>query len=171
MYGDVQRVKILYNKKDSALIQMADGNQAQLAMSHLNGQKMYGKIIRVTLSKHQTVQLPREGLDDQGLTKDFTNSPLHRFKKPGSKNFQNIFPPSATLHLSNVREDVTEEDLRLLFSNSGGTVKAFKFFQDRKMALLQMSTVEEAIQALIDLHNYDMGRGHRLRVSFSKSTI
>lgn len=72
------------------------------AMSHLNGQKMYGKIIRVTLSKHQTVQLPREGLDDQGLTKDFTNSPLHRFKKPGSKNFQNIFPPSATLHLSNV---------------------------------------------------------------------
>lgn len=72
------------------------------AMSHLNGQKMYGKIIRVTLSKHQTVQLPREGLDDQGLTKDFGNSPLHRFKKPGSKNFQNIFPPSATLHLSNI---------------------------------------------------------------------
>uniref|UniRef100_A0A673IPE6 Polypyrimidine tract-binding protein 2-like n=1 Tax=Sinocyclocheilus rhinocerous TaxID=307959 RepID=A0A673IPE6_9TELE len=165
------RVKILYNKKDSALIQMSDGNQAQLAMSHLNGQKMYGKIIRVTLSKHQTVQLPREGLDDQGLTKDFTSSPLHRFKKPGSKNFQNIFPPSATLHLSNIPENVTEEDLRLLFSNSGGTVKAFKFFQDRKMALLQMSTVEEAIQTLIDLHNYDMGRGHRLRVSFSKSTI
>ncbi|KAI5099165.1 polypyrimidine tract-binding protein 2 isoform X1, partial [Silurus meridionalis] len=171
VYGDVQRVKILYNKKDSALIQMTDGNQAQLAMSHLNGQKMFGKIIRVTLSKHQTVQLPREGLDDQGLTKDFINSPLHRFKKPGSKNFQNIFPPSATLHLSNIPDKVNEEDLRLLFSNSGGTVKAFKFFQDRKMALLQMSTVEEAIQALIDLHSYDMGRGHRLRVSFSKSTI
>ncbi|XP_018609222.2 polypyrimidine tract-binding protein 2-like [Scleropages formosus] len=171
VYGDVQRVKILYNKKDSALIQMADANQAQLAMSHLNGQKMYGKIIRVTLSKHQTVQLPREGLDDQGLTKDFTSSPLHRFKKPGSKNFQNIFPPSATLHLSNIPQDVTEEDLRLLFSNSGGTVKAFKFFQDHKMALLQMSTVEEAIQALIDLHNYNMGDNHHLRVSFSKSTI
>ncbi|KAG7457170.1 polypyrimidine tract-binding protein 2b [Megalops cyprinoides] len=171
VYGDAQRVKILYNKKDSALIQMADGNQAKLAMSHLNGQKMYGKIIRVTLSKHQTVQLPREGLDDQGLTKDFTNSPLHRFKKPGSKNFQNIFPPSATLHLSNIPQDVTEEDLRLLFSNSGGTVKAFKFFQDHKMALLQMATVEEAIQALIDLHNYNMGENHYLRVSFSKSTI
>ncbi|XP_041697761.1 polypyrimidine tract-binding protein 2 isoform X2 [Coregonus clupeaformis] len=171
VYGDAQRVKILYNKKDSALIQMSDGNQAQLAMSHLNGQKMNGKIIRVTLSKHQTVQLPREGLDDQGLTKDFTNSPLHRFKKPGSKNFQNIFPPSATLHLSNVPEDVTEEDLRLLFSNAGGTVKAFKFFQGHKMALLQMSTVEEAIQALMDLHNYDMGSNHHLKVSFSKSTI
>ncbi|XP_035386735.1 polypyrimidine tract-binding protein 2 isoform X1 [Electrophorus electricus] len=171
VYGDVQRVKILYNKKDSALIQMADMNQAQLAMSHLNGQKMYSKIIRVTMSKHQTVQLPRDGLDDQGLTKDFTNSPLHRFKKPGSKNFQNIFPPSATLHLSNIPQDITEDDLRVLFTNSGGTVKAFKFFQDRKMALLQMSTVEEAIQCLIDLHNYNMGDNHHLRVSFSKSTI
>ncbi|XP_031470701.1 polypyrimidine tract-binding protein 2 isoform X3 [Phasianus colchicus] len=172
VYGDVQRVKILYNKKDSALIQMADGNQSQLAMSHLNGQKMYGKIIRVTLSKHQTVQLPREGLDDQGLTKDFGNSPLHRFKKPGSKNFQNIFPPSATLHLSNIPPSVAEEDLRTLFANTGGTVKAFKFFQrDHKMALLQMSTVEEAIQALIDLHNYNLGENHHLRVSFSKSTI
>ncbi|KAL0182194.1 hypothetical protein M9458_021569, partial [Cirrhinus mrigala] len=71
-------------------------------MSHLNGQRLYGKVIRVTISKHQTVQLPREGQEDQGLTKDFSGSPLHRFKKPGSKNFQNIFPPSATLHLSNI---------------------------------------------------------------------
>ncbi|XP_034038469.1 polypyrimidine tract-binding protein 2-like isoform X2 [Thalassophryne amazonica] len=171
VYGDVQRVKILYNKKDSALIQLSDGNQAQLAMSHLNGQKVFGKVMRVTLSKHQTVALPREGLDDQLLTKDFAGSSLHRFKKPGSKNFQNIFPPSATLHLSNIREGVGEDDLRLLFSNSGGTVKAFKFFQDRKMALIQMSSVEEAIQALIDLHNYDMGANHHLKVSFSKSTI
>ncbi|XP_039540641.1 polypyrimidine tract-binding protein 2 isoform X4 [Pimephales promelas] len=171
VYGDVQRVKILFNKKDSALIQMADMNQAQLAMSHLNGQKMYSKIIRVTMSKHQTVQLPRDGLDDQGLTKDFTNSPLHRFKKPGSKNFQNIFPPSGTLHLSNIPQDINEEDIRVLFTNSGGTVKAFKFFQDHKMALIQMTTVEEAIQCLIDLHNYNMGNNHHLKVSFSKSTI
>lgn len=30
VYGDVQRVKILYNKKDSALIQMAESHQAYL---------------------------------------------------------------------------------------------------------------------------------------------
>uniref|UniRef100_A0A8C6UC50 Polypyrimidine tract binding protein 2 n=1 Tax=Neogobius melanostomus TaxID=47308 RepID=A0A8C6UC50_9GOBI len=171
VYGDVQRVKILYNKKDSALVQLCDGSQAQLAMSHLNGLKMNGKVIRVTMSKHQSVALPRDSLDDHGLTKDFTNSPLHRFKKPGSKNFQNIFPPSATLHISNIPQDMTEEDLRLLFSNTGGTVKAFKFFQDHKMALIQMSTVEEATQALIELHNYSLGGSQYLRVSFSKSTI
>ncbi|RLV88177.1 hypothetical protein DV515_00015558 [Chloebia gouldiae] len=172
VYGDVQRVKILFNKKDNALVQMADGNQAQLAMSHLNGQKLHGKPIRITLSKHQTVQLPRENQEDHGLTKDYGTSPLHRFKKPGSKNFQNIFPPSATLHLSNIPPSVTEEDLKLLFSSNGGMVKGFKFFQkDRKMALIQMGSVEEAIQSLIDLHNHDLGENHHLRVSFSKSTI
>uniref|UniRef100_A0A7N4V1R6 Polypyrimidine tract-binding protein 1 n=2 Tax=Dasyuridae TaxID=9277 RepID=A0A7N4V1R6_SARHA len=172
VYGDVQRVKILFNKKENALVQMADGNQAQLAMSHLNGQKLHGKPIRITLSKHQTVQLPREGQEDQGLTKDYGNSPLHRFKKPGSKNFQNIFPPSATLHLSNIPPSISEDDLKMLFSSNGGMVKGFKFFQkDRKMALIQMGSVEEAIQSLIDLHNHDLGENHHLRVSFSKSTI
>ncbi|XP_067824085.1 polypyrimidine tract-binding protein 1-like isoform X8 [Heptranchias perlo] len=172
VYGDVQRVKILFNKKENALVQMSDCNQAQLAMSHLNGQRLHGKAMRVTMSKHQTVQLPREGQEDQGLTKDYSSSPLHRFKKPGSKNFQNIFPPSATLHLSNIPPSVTEDDLKMLFSSTTGMVKAFKFFQkDRKMALIQMSSVEEAIQALIDLHNHDLGENHHLRVSFSKSTI
>ncbi|KAM6986771.1 polypyrimidine tract-binding protein 3 isoform 1-T2 [Aplochiton taeniatus] len=172
VYGDVHRVKILFNKKENALIQMADATQAQLAMSHLNGQRLHGKVIRVTVSKHQTVQLPREGQEDQGLTKDFSNSPLHRFKKPGSKNFQNIFPPSATLHLSNIPPSITDDILKDLFAGTGYTVKAFKFFQkDRKMALIQLGSVEEAIQALIDLHNHDLGDNHHLRVSFSKSTI
>uniref|UniRef100_A0A8B9JA79 Polypyrimidine tract binding protein 3 n=1 Tax=Astyanax mexicanus TaxID=7994 RepID=A0A8B9JA79_ASTMX len=172
VYGDVHRVKILFNKKENALVQMADATQAQLAMSHLNGQRLHGRVIRVTISKHQTVQLPREGQEDQGLTKDFSGSPLHRFKKPGSKNFQNIFPPSATLHLSNIPPSIADDMLTDLFSSAGYTVKAFKFFQkDRKMALIQLGSVEEAIQALIDLHNHDLGENHHLRVSFSKSTI
>ncbi|XP_068608549.1 polypyrimidine tract-binding protein 1a isoform X1 [Brachionichthys hirsutus] len=172
VYGDVMRVKILFNKKENALIQMSDGTQAQLAMSHLNGQRLHGRDMRVAFSKHTTVQLPREGHEDQGLTKDYSNSPLHRFKKPGSKNYSNIFPPSATLHLSNIPPAVVEDDLQRLFASSGATVKAFKFFQkDRKMALIQMGSVEEAIECLIEFHNHDLGENHHLRVSFSKSTI
>ncbi|XP_068194389.1 polypyrimidine tract-binding protein 1a [Antennarius striatus] len=172
VYGDVMRVKILFNKKENALIQMSDGTQAQLAMSHLNGQRLHGRDMRVAFSKHTTVQLPREGHEDQGLTKDYSNSPLHRFKKPGSKNYSNIFPPSATLHLSNIPPSVVEDDLQRLFASCGATVKAFKFFQkDRKMALIQMGSVEEAIECLIEFHNHDLGENHHLRVSFSKSTI
>lgn len=172
VYGDVMRVKILFNKKENSLVQMSDSTQAQLAMSHLNGQRLHGKPLRITLSKHANVQLPREGHEDQGLTKDFSNSPLHRFKKPGSKNYSNIFPPSATLHLSNIPPSVVEDDLKMLFSSSGSLVQAFKFFQkDHKMALIQMGSVEEAIESLIEFHNHDLGENHHLRVSFSKSSI
>uniref|UniRef100_A0A672IR97 RRM domain-containing protein n=1 Tax=Salarias fasciatus TaxID=181472 RepID=A0A672IR97_SALFA len=172
VYGDVMRVKILFNNKENALVQMSDRTQAQLAMSHLNGYRLYGRNVRITLSKHTSVQLPREGHEDQGLTKNYSNSPLHRFKKPGSKNYSNIFPPSATLHLSNIPPSVSEEDLKMLFSSSGAVVKAFKFFQkDHKMALIQMSSVEEAIESLMEFHNHDLGENHHLRVSFSKSSI
>ncbi|XP_074875540.1 polypyrimidine tract-binding protein 3 [Buteo buteo] len=172
VYGDVHRVKIMFNKKENALIQMADAFQAQLAISYLNGLTLYGKVLHASLSKYQAVQLPHEGQQDQGLTKDYSNSPLHRFKKPGSKNFQNIFPPSATLHLSNIPPSVTVDDLKNLFASTGSTVKAFRFFQHNyKMALIQLGSVEEAVQALIALHNHDFGENHHLRVSFTKSTI
>ncbi|KAJ8040946.1 Polypyrimidine tract-binding protein 2 [Holothuria leucospilota] len=171
VYGDVVRVKILYEKRDNALIQMADPIQASICMQHLNGIKMFGKQLRVAPSKHQLVQMPKEGQPDAGLTKDFTNSPLHRFKKPGSKNFQNIYPPSAVLHLSNIPPTTTEEELKSAFAQHG-TVIAFKFFpKDRKMALIQMNSVEEAVQSLITLHNYQLSETNHLRVSFSKATI
>ncbi|XP_057615875.1 polypyrimidine tract-binding protein 1-like [Chionomys nivalis] len=171
-YGDVHRVKILYSNKENALVQMADGGQAELALRHLNGHKLYGKTLCIVPSKHQSVKLPQEGKEDQGLTKDYAKSPLHRFKKAGSKNFQNIFPPSATLHLSNLPSSVLEEDLKKLFSSSGGSVKAFKFFpKDPKMALIRMGSVEEAIQALVELHGHTLGQNHHLRVSFSRITI
>ncbi|XP_066940885.1 polypyrimidine tract-binding protein 2 isoform X49 [Macrobrachium rosenbergii] len=172
VYGDVQRVKILFNKKDNALIQMSEPHQTQLAISHLDKMKAWGKQIRVTLSKHQTVQLPKEGQPDAGLTKDYSNSPLHRFKKPGSKNYQNIYPPSATLHLSNIPPTVEEEQIKDAFSLAGCEVKAFKFFpKDRKMALIQLGSVEEAISALVKMHNFQLSDSSHLRVSFSKSTI
>uniref|UniRef100_A0A1B6KHE4 RRM domain-containing protein n=1 Tax=Graphocephala atropunctata TaxID=36148 RepID=A0A1B6KHE4_9HEMI len=172
VYGDVQRVKILYKKKDSALIQMAEPHQAQLAMTHLDKLKLFGKQMRVMASKHQTVQLPKEGQPDAGLTKDYTSSNLHRFKKPGSKNYQNIYPPSATLHLSNIPSTVTEEDMKEAFAKNGFTVKAFKFFpKDKRMALIQLASMEDAVAALIKMHNYQLSEQNHLRVSFSKSNI
>uniref|UniRef100_A0A0A9ZFS1 Polypyrimidine tract-binding protein 3 n=1 Tax=Lygus hesperus TaxID=30085 RepID=A0A0A9ZFS1_LYGHE len=172
VYGDVQRVKILYNKKDSALIQVAEPHQANLAIMHLDKVRLYGKQMRVMSSKHQTVQLPKDGQPDAGLTKDYTSSNLHRFKKPGSKNYQNIYPPSSTLHLSNIPPNITEEDLKEAFTEAGFTVTGFKFFpKDKKMALLELPSVDEAVEALIKMHNHQLSDQNHLRVSFSKSNI
>ncbi|OPJ89191.1 polypyrimidine tract-binding protein 3 [Patagioenas fasciata monilis] len=172
VYGNVHRVKIMFRMKEKALIQMADANQARLAISNLNGQRLYGRVLHATFSKHQTVQLLRKGQDDHGLTKDYSDSPLHRFKVPGSKNFQNIFPPSATLHLSNIPSCVTVDDMKNLFASTGCTVKGFRFFRNNcRTALIQLGSVEEAVHALIELHNRDLGQNRNLRVSFSKHTL
>uniref|UniRef100_A0A1I7XTK2 RRM domain-containing protein n=1 Tax=Heterorhabditis bacteriophora TaxID=37862 RepID=A0A1I7XTK2_HETBA len=128
VYGDVVRVKILYNKKDNALIQYAEPQQAQLAMQHLDKVRWHERVIRVAPSKHNNVQLPKEGQPDAGLTRDYSHSPLHRFKKPGSKNYMNIYPPSSTLHLSNIPPNISEQTLTEAFESSGYSVKAFKFF-------------------------------------------
>jgi len=171
VYGDVIRVKIMFNKKDNALIQFSDSSQAQCAMTHLDKLKVWGKQIKVAPSKHAVVQMPKEGQPDAGLTKDYTNSPLHRFKKPNSKNHHNIFPPSATLHLSNIPPTTEEDALKELFVEHGEVV-AFKFFmKDRKMALIQMGSIEEACQALVGLHNFELANASHLRVSFTKSVI
>jgi hypothetical protein len=151
VYGDVQRVKILYNKKDNALVQMANAGQALLVSNHLGYRRYAGKGMRITFSKYNTVQMPKEGQPDAGLTKDYTNSPLHRFKKPGSKNFQNIFSPSTTLHLSNIPPSCNEEQLRTAFeTQANAQVVQFKFFiRDQKMALIQLPSVEDAMFALV----------------------
>uniref|UniRef100_A0A914S1W0 RRM domain-containing protein n=1 Tax=Parascaris equorum TaxID=6256 RepID=A0A914S1W0_PAREQ len=112
------------------------------------------------------------GQPDAGLTRDYSQSPLHRFKKPGSKNYMNIYPPSATLHLSNIPPNITEEYLTSAFEQRGFTPKGFKFFpKDHKMALLQLNDIETAIEALIEMHNFKLAENAHLRVSFSKSGI
>ncbi|PIO75698.1 hnRNP-L/PTB/hephaestus splicing factor family protein [Teladorsagia circumcincta] len=172
VYGDVVRVKILYNKKDNALIQYSEPQQAQLAMQHLDKIRWHDRVIRVAPSKHNNVQLPKEGQPDAGLTRDYSHSTLHRFKKPGSKNYMNIYPPSCTLHLSNIPPNISEQTLTEAFEANGFTVKAFKFFpKDHKMALCQLEDVETAIDALIAMHNHKLAENAHLRVSFSKSGI
>ena len=160
VYGDVIRVKILFNKKDNALIQMSEPKQAELAIRYLNKIDLFGSTIRVTHSKHQKVQMPKEDQPDNGLTKDYSLSSLHRFKKPGSKNYSNIYAPSSTLHLSNIPSQITEDQIKDAFvKETGFNIVNFKFFQklknsDKKMALIQLNSVEEAIQTLIVMHNY-----------------
>ena len=69
-------------------------------------------------------------------------------------------------------EDVTSNYIKNTFQAIGLTVTAFKFFpKDRKMALVQLASVDEAVTALVKLHNHQLSETSHLRVSFSKSTI
>ena len=182
VYGDVQRIKIMFNKKDTALVQMSKPQQALVAMKNLDKTMLWGQQIRVISSEHTTVQLPKDGQPDDGLTKDYGNSNLHRFKKAGSKDYSNIYPPSMILHLSNIPATIDERVLREVFGNIGLHVQKFKFFQERRiketpvpqssrMGQVQLANLDEAIYALVKLHNYQLSKTSHLRVSFSKITL
>ncbi|KAF5402433.1 Regulator of differentiation 1 [Paragonimus heterotremus] len=171
VYGDVTRVKIMFNKKDTALVQFSDSQQALTALQFLSGQRLWDKCMKIAVSRHNVVQLPRDEAENH-LTKDYSTSLLHRFRKPNSKNFMNIYPPSHILHLSNIPPSINEEDIRILFASKGFEVTGFRFMQkDKKMALVQLDSIDTAIQALIELHNSQLTENSHLRISFSKSAI
>lgn len=171
VYGDVIRVKILFNKQDTALLQFATAAQAETAMTYLNGCPLHGSVLKVNRSKYQQVNLGRVGAEASGLTKEYIGSQLHRFKRAGSKNYLNICPPNKVLHFSNLPPAITEEELRALIQPHA-QVAAFKFLGSNKvgnkMGLVQCTELADAIHVLVNLHNYSLS-GNYLRISFSKS--
>lgn len=173
VYGDVIRVKILYNKRDCALVQFSNDQQAQLATMNLDGVILFGHKLRVVPSNKTEVKLPRgdEQVAEQQLTKDYTGSPLHRFRVPGSRNFLNISSPTTFLHISNIPLSKTENDICAIFAERSAQVKEIGFIQvegkSRKMALVTMDSIEGAVDALVRCDGLKVEES-TLRVNFSR---
>ncbi|CAH8875309.1 unnamed protein product [Trichobilharzia szidati] len=178
VYGDVQRVKIIHNKRSTALVQLTDAAQALRAVNFLNGVPLYGKTLRCILSKNMYINMPQNSLyipdgDESQNTCDYSGHKLHRFRHVNSRNHFNICAPSKVLHVTNLPDVVDEEKLKTVFEYACechvSRVKIFK--AEKKMALVELESMEEAISALIAMHDYPIEEKMRLRVSFSKSAI
>jgi len=180
VYGDVMRVKILFNKRDSALVQFKDAEGCRSAIAHLHNAPLASgpgtKGLNVSLSKHNDIALPRSNTGEDGqqagsnnggeqLTADFSQSKIHRFKKmmPGQAPNKNVFAPSQVLHVANLPAGTTEDQLRQLF---GVHSVPRLFTTDPRMAYVLLPSLTEAMWALIHMHNYRLN-GQFLRVSFS----
>lgn len=59
----------------------------------------------------------------------------------------------------------------LIMKTSLNVILIFVSRKDRKMALIQLPGMDEAVAALIKMHNYQLSESNHLRVSFSKSNI
>jgi len=158
VYGDVIRIKILWNKKDTALIQFATPQQAALARTHLDKVELIDRKLSIIVSKNKEVAPPPAVCKFQNdTTRDYSDSPLHRFSRPGNRNERHVAAPSSSLHVSNLPDDVSPEDLKLFFSGSGeeeSKVTGIKLFGDkRRMAIINFLNVTDAISALIRYHN------------------
>lgn len=171
VYGDVMRVKILWKNKSMAMIEMATPDQAARARRYLDGVELYGQALSINTSKHSQVKVPRQGgnskFEPSNLTKDFSSSTMHRFKRAGSKNERHICAPSAGLHVSNLPEDVTPEEIHGIFQELKLVNEPYIFGTGtKKMAIVQTSSIGDAIHSLITLHGSDF-QGNVIRMSFS----
>jgi len=169
MYGNVMKIKILFNHPEKGFIEFQSPLQAELARRCLNNCSIMGKTLKVDFAKKGTVvdiSLLKKEPDNKYLG-DFSNSSEHRYKYVGSKNHANISPPSRVLHLSNMHPEKDEKFYRELFKNYG-KIKKFMFMKnEEKMALIETGSVEDALNILIHFHNYDVD-GKFLKVTFSK---
>jgi len=128
----------------------------------LNNCEILGNQLLVQHSKHHEVKLPREDQVDE-WTKDFNGSnQLQRYKgRPVS--MANINKPSQVLHVANLHEGATEEDLKTLLNTD---VVQF-FTNDRRFAYVGLDSVETAVNAIMKSHNHTLGP-YPIRLSFTK---
>jgi len=182
VYGDVERVKILPPPKSAAMIEFTNPYGSGVALQYLSrGCPLYGSTLSVSRSKHYNINTPRSDSGEfstDGQFKDFHNSPLHRFKRAGSKNYNHICAPSKSLHVSNIPGSATEDDIRNLFGQYGD-VQEVRFFGNKtartndnqeienKMAIVQLDNLDNAIQALVQVHGH-MLNGLEIKVTFSE---
>lgn len=156
MYGDVLAVKILRNKKDCAMIQMAKPHHAQQVRSFLDQAKVGGKKLCISNSHVESLMNKRIPDDDE-LQMDFSNSRNHRYRNHAmaAKLTKNLGPPSSTLHVANLPEELTHAEVKDMFIERGFTVKESKECgTSNNQALLTMTGPEESLMALAVMHNY-----------------
>ena len=87
---------------------------------------------------------------------------------------QKLGPPTSILHVANLPEEMTVEDVKDLFIEKGFTVKEAVECGSGGQALLTMPGPDEALLALAAMHNtlvdgFKSKNGNGLCVSFSAS--
>eukprot|EP00644_Phytophthora_capsici_P000969 jgi/Phyca11/19035/fgenesh1_pg.PHYCAscaffold_43_\ len=119
-FGDVLRIKIMFRKRDTALIQFVDDVHSTSALDHLDGVYVFGKKLRVDYSKHTSVSMPHADADRFEIenTLDFSNSPLHRYRR---RSPQEAVSPCPLLHISGIPMELQRNENALvdLFAHPG----------------------------------------------------
>jgi len=175
VYGDVLCVKILHNKRDCALVQMAKPHQAQQVRRYLGNAKLGGNKLCISNSRMNSL-LDKRLIEDEGLQADFSNSRCHRFRKQqqAEKIQKNLGPPTNVLHVANIPEGYTHQEVKELFISRGFTVSESSEISGKSnMCYLQMPSPDEALSALASMHNFTQDgltfkAANGLCVSFSK---
>merc|ERR1712061_24495 len=142
-FGNVRKVVFTEKKPDGALIELDDARGSVKAVANMRGQKLDGQPIKVSFTK----------IDQAGMKKD------SKFRRICLVRLRNI---SNSVIVSNLPEGKSDQ-LKKFIIESGYTVKSMEGSQrpideskpksGYTMALVELDSVEEAIDAVASLHN------------------
>jgi polypyrimidine tract-binding protein 2 len=161
LYGNIIRIKVLKNKPDHALVQLADGFQAELAAHFLRGAMLFGKKMEVNFSKYPNITPAPD-------THEYANSSLNRFHNNAIKNYRYCCAPTKMIHLSSLPQEIAEDEVVTHVEEHGRVVNS-KLYEvnGKKQALVQFESEEQATEALVCKHATTLDRSI-IRISFSQ---
>ncbi|KAG8085705.1 hypothetical protein GUJ93_ZPchr0010g10463 [Zizania palustris] len=164
LYGNIVRIKILRNKPDHALVEMADGFQAELAVHYLKGAMLFAKKLEVNYSKYPNITSAPDA-------HDYTTSSLNRFNSNVIKNYRHCCSPTKMIHISALPQEISEDAILNHVSEHGSVVNTKLFeMNGKRQALVQFESKEEATEALVSKHATSL-EGNMIRISFSQMQI
>ncbi|GJN14516.1 hypothetical protein PR202_gb01355 [Eleusine coracana subsp. coracana] len=146
---------------DHALVEMADGLQAELAVTYLKGAILFGKKLEVNYSKYPNITSAPDA-------HDYLNSSLNRFNSNVVKNYRHCCAPTKMIHISALPQEISEDAILNHVSEHGSVVNT-KLFEvnGKRQALVLFETEEEATEALVSKHASSL-EGNTIRISFSQ---
>jgi hypothetical protein len=175
-FGNVDRIKIMFNKRDTAFIQMASVSDANNIIRHCQGLDIFGKTLVIVRSKIENIHLPytliNENNEELNLTKDFTNSPARRFSPKFEKRRSYICTPTNMLYISNLPELFSEKELKYALDGEMNKIVNMKPMNKgvTHTYLVQCMSATAAVKILMFKHLMKF-KGNHVRISFTAAQI
>jgi len=162
-FGNVKKVVFSEKKPDGALIELDDARGCIKAVTNMRGKKLDGQEIKISFTK-----IDHAGMKNDSKSKDFrktketwryTNNKDSKFRKICCARLRGL---SSSVIVANIPEGKVDQVKKFVIE-SGYTVKSVEGSQrpvddskpksDYTMAVIELASVDEAIDAVANLHN------------------
>ncbi|CAJ0935219.1 unnamed protein product, partial [Mesorhabditis belari] len=155
-YGNVERVKFMKKKTDTAMVEMGQPAQVTSVLQFLQGMEMFGCILTIRPSKQMEVR--EQGAvfsmpDGSPSFRDYSNSRNQRYSTPELAFRNRVCAPTNTIHWFNAPVTMTEDKIVDLFVASGGPQPAKILVnqgrsEKSKAGTAEFNSIREANEAL-----------------------
>jgi hypothetical protein len=165
VYGNVSHVKILSGKqRGAAIVQMQDAAHCAVAQMNLQNVNLSGRLLEIEVSTQRTSGVGKP--NEEGIARDFHDMPTYNRHK--NDKVSKMYPPSAALHLSNMPDNTSPDEVLAVLRAAGAQVRNFKFLDNlNHIAVVLCVSQENAVKVICTAHNVPIGTPSRLlRVGF-----